>query len=79
MVLHAEELQLHNDETTPKSNRKRHNFIAAIKLEAVQWVREKKSAKCGELKIKSAVLKFHVDQKRMREGIKPEKELKKQV
>uniref|UniRef100_A0A915CXG9 Brinker DNA-binding domain-containing protein n=1 Tax=Ditylenchus dipsaci TaxID=166011 RepID=A0A915CXG9_9BILA len=55
-----DELQLHEDEGTPKSSRKRHHYNAATKLEAFEWARKNKS-------IKSAAKKFCVTWARIQE------------
>ena len=73
-----DEVQLHEDEGTPKNNRKRHNYDAATKLEAVKWARE--NALHGKkFNVKSASKKFDVDRKCIKQWITQEGELKRQV
>jgi transposase-like protein len=72
-----DECQLHEDEGTPKSSRKRHNYDAEKKLDAVKWARDKKSARSGnEFNVDSAAKKFKVSRSRIYEWMKQENELK---
>lgn len=73
----VEELQLHNDEGAVVSRKRRQNYDAATKLEAVNWAR-KNSIK-GYPNISSAAREFKVDRQRVKEWIKQENELKRLV
>uniref|UniRef100_A0A915EC86 HTH CENPB-type domain-containing protein n=1 Tax=Ditylenchus dipsaci TaxID=166011 RepID=A0A915EC86_9BILA len=67
-------------EGTPNSNRKRHHYNAAVKLEAINYAREKRSAKSGnKFNVASAAKKYKVTKSRIYEWIGQETKLKQQV
>ena len=79
MLYDVDELQMHDDEGTPKSSRKRHNYDAATKLDAVQFARENASAKSGIFNVLSAAKKYNVSRGCVYDWIKQENDLKRQV
>uniref|UniRef100_A0A915EHI1 Uncharacterized protein n=1 Tax=Ditylenchus dipsaci TaxID=166011 RepID=A0A915EHI1_9BILA len=73
------ECQLSLSETTPVEKRKRHNYDAATKLEAIECAQEAKSARSRKYNIKATAKKFRVDRKQVREWITREQNVRQQV